>query len=51
MSLSLNFNHLWTGANAMINGLGPVYLIVIGFSFGIAILGVIAKAISSFRVR
>jgi len=50
MSLSLNFDNLWTGANEMVNGIGPVYLTVIGFTFGVAILGVIAKAISSFRV-
>lgn len=49
MSLSLDFNNLWTGANQMINGIGPVYLTVIGFSFGVAILGVIAKAIQGFR--
>lgn len=49
MSFSLDFAPLWTGANTMINGIGPAYLTIIGIVLGIAIVGVIAKAVNQFR--
>jgi len=52
MSMSLNFNYLWDGANNIINGLSPVYLVIVGFTFGVGILTLIARQIGgAFKGR
>lgn len=47
--ISLDFGQLWIGAQTMVNALGSPYLLIIGFSFGMGILGAIAAAILKFK--
>jgi len=49
VSISLDFTTLWTGANEIVNAIGPVYLYIAGFSFGFMILAAIVGAIFKFR--
>jgi len=46
LSFSLNFSGVFDMANTMINGLFPVYLVPLGISLGIGILGIIVKSFS-----
>jgi hypothetical protein len=47
LSFSLNFSGIFTNASQIVNGLFPVYLVPLGITLGIGILGVIVKAFSS----
>jgi len=44
LSFSIDFSNVWTMVSTLVNGLFPVYLIPLGISFGIAILGVVVVA-------
>jgi len=44
LSFSLDFTDVFNMASQIVNGLFPVYLVPLGISLGIAILGVIASA-------
>jgi hypothetical protein len=46
LSFSLDFTGVFTMASQIINGLFPVYLVPLGISLGIGILGIIVKAFS-----
>jgi hypothetical protein len=47
MSFNLDFSGVFTNASNIVNGLFPVYLVPLGITLGIGILGVIVKAFSS----
>jgi hypothetical protein len=47
LSFSLDFRGVFSNASAIVNGLFPVYLVPLGLTLGIGILGVIVKAFSS----
>lgn len=47
MSFDLDFSGVFTNASNIVNGLFPVYLVPLGITLGIGILGVIVKAFSS----
>jgi len=49
MSMSLDFNLLWSGANVVINGIGPTYLLVAGVSVGLVLVALIGAAVQRFR--
>jgi len=49
MSISLDFSTLWTGANEIVNSIGPIYLYIAGFGFGFLVLGAIVGAIFKFK--
>lgn len=44
MSFSLDFSGVFTQASSIVNGLFPVYLVPLGITLGLAILGYITKA-------
>lgn len=44
LSFNLDFSGVFTSASAMVNGLFPVYMVPLGITLGIGILGVIVKA-------
>ncbi len=44
LSFSLDFTGVFDMASQIINGLFPVYLVPLGISLGIGILGIIVKA-------
>lgn len=44
VSFSLDFFGVLTNANAIVNGLFPVYFIPLSITFGIGILGYIVKS-------
>ena len=46
LSFSLDFSGVFSNASAMVNGLFPVYLVPLGITLGIGILGVIVGAFS-----
>jgi hypothetical protein len=46
LSFSLDFTDVFSMASTMINGLFPVYLVPLGISLGIGILGIIVRAFS-----
>lgn len=46
-SFSMDFTNVWTMASTLINGLFPVYLVPLGISLGIGLLGIIVRAFSS----
>jgi hypothetical protein len=47
LSFNLDFSGVFANASAIVNGLFPVYLVPLGITLGIGILGVIVKAFSS----
>lgn len=47
LSFTLNFSAVFTNASSIVNGLFPVYLVPLGITLGIGILGVIVKAFGS----
>lgn len=47
LSFSLDFTGVFTNASQIVNGLFPVYLVPLGITLGIGILGVIVKAFGS----
>jgi hypothetical protein len=47
LSFSLDFHGIFTNASAIVNGLFPVYLVPLGITLGIGILGIIVRAFSS----
>lgn len=47
LSFSLNFSGVFTNASQIVNGLFPIYLVPLGITLGIGILGVVVKAFSS----
>lgn len=44
LSFSLDFTGVFEMANIIINGLFPIYLVPLGISLGIGILGIIVAA-------
>jgi len=44
LSFSLNFDGVFNSASAIVQGLFPVYLVPLGITLGIGILGVIVRA-------
>jgi len=44
LSFSMDFTNIWSMASSIINGLFPVYLVPLGISLGIGILGIIVSA-------
>jgi hypothetical protein len=46
LSFSLDFTGVFDMASEIINGLFPVYLVPLGISLGIGILGIIVRAFS-----
>jgi hypothetical protein len=47
LSFSLDFSGVFTNASQIVNGLFPVYLVPLGITLGIGILGVVVRAFSS----
>lgn len=47
LNFSLDFTGVFDNATSIVNGLFPVYLVPLGISLGIGVLGVIVKAFSS----
>lgn len=46
LSFSLDFGGVFRSASQIVNGLFPVYLVPLGITLGIGILGVVVKAFS-----
>jgi len=44
LSFNLDFSGVFSNASQIVNGLFPVYLVPLGITLGIAILGIIVKA-------
>ncbi len=44
MTFSLDFSGVFTQASQIVNGLFPVYLVPLGITLGLGILGYITKA-------
>lgn len=47
LSFNLDFTGVFSFASQIVNGLFPVYLVPLGITLGIGILGVIIKAFSN----
>lgn len=47
LSFVLDFSAVFTNASQIVNGLFPVYLVPLGITLGLGILGVIVKAFSA----
>lgn len=47
LSFNLDFSGVFATASQMVNGLFPVYLVPLGITLGIGILGIIVKAFSN----
>jgi hypothetical protein len=47
LSFSLDFSGVFSSASSIVNGLFPVYLVPLGITLGIGILGVIVHAFES----
>lgn len=47
LSFSLDFSGVFDTATQIVNGLFPVYLVPLGITLGIGILGVIVRAFGS----
>jgi len=47
LSFSLDFSGVFTNASQIVNGLFPVYLVPLGITLGIGILGVVVRAFST----
>jgi len=47
LSFSLDFTGVFENASTIVNGLFPVYLVPLGITLGIGILGIIVKAFST----
>jgi len=48
LSFSLNFTDVFGIANQFVNGLFPVYVVPLGITLAVGILGVIAAAFARF---
>ena len=46
LSFSLDFSGVFSNASQIVNGLFPIFLVPLGITLGIGILGVITKAFS-----
>jgi hypothetical protein len=47
LSFSLDFSGVFSNASQIVNGLFPVYLVPLGITLGIGILGVIVRAFTA----
>lgn len=46
LSFSMDFTNIWSMASSLINGLFPVYLVPLGISLGIGILGIVVTMLT-----